>query len=82
MARPRNDDVKPKKISNTLKAARQAAGMTQEALEAASGITQQHISGIECGRQEPSIAVLRKLADALKISPGALLDGVTEGGAK
>lgn len=45
-----------------LRAHRERAGLTQEQVEEATGITQGHVSAIEVGRREPSLDVLRRLA--------------------
>lgn len=51
--------------------------MTQDQLAAASGIDSSNIRAYENGRSTPSIHSLVRLADALAIEPGALLQGLT-----
>ncbi|MBR2800978.1 MAG: helix-turn-helix transcriptional regulator [Erysipelotrichaceae bacterium] len=45
--------------------ARIASGMTQKELSGRSGVLQANISKIENGEYNPSVAVLRRLADAM-----------------
>jgi transcriptional regulator with XRE-family HTH domain len=56
-----------------LREARQRAGLTQEELEAKSGVEQTAISGLETGRiREPRWSTARKLETALGLSHGTL----------
>lgn len=52
---------------------RERAGMTQQQLSRASGVTQQMISYIEQGARAPSLETLEKLAKALAIKISDLL---------
>jgi transcriptional regulator with XRE-family HTH domain len=54
-------------------------GMTQEALEAASGFDRVYISGIERGRRNPSITAVATLAEALRIEISELFNPRTDG---
>ncbi len=47
---------------------RREKGLTQEQVEARSGISQQYLSGLEHGRRNPSIITLYELAQALDVS--------------
>jgi DNA-binding XRE family transcriptional regulator len=51
-------------VSQRIKAAREAAGLTQEALEQATGLPQSHISRLENGVHSPSSVTLEKIAKA------------------
>ena len=51
-------------VSHRIKEAREQAGLTQEALEAATGLPQSHISRLENGVHSPSSATLEKIAKA------------------
>jgi transcriptional regulator with XRE-family HTH domain len=59
-----------------LRAARKAAGMSQEALAYEAQVDRAAISVYERGGREPNLRTLLKLARALELSPVALLDGV------
>jgi transcriptional regulator with XRE-family HTH domain len=48
--------------------------MTQARLAAESGLTQAAVSGIERGRRDLSVRTLLRMAAALRIRPGALLE--------
>ncbi len=54
---------------------RRERGMTQEELAKKAKVTKFYISQLEIGiRDNPSLAVLRRLAKALGVSAGELLD--------
>ena len=55
-------------FGQSIKDARQAAGLTQENLAEQSGITTRYIMAIENENKQPSMKVLFKLIRALKIS--------------
>ena len=52
-------------IGNAISEARAKAGLTQTELSAATGIDQSDISKIERGAANPSVATLKRIADAL-----------------
>ncbi len=47
---------------------------SQEELAFEAGLHQTYASGIENGTRNPTVAVLKKIADALGIEPAALLE--------
>ncbi|CAO3456453.1 MULTISPECIES: helix-turn-helix domain-containing protein [Azospirillum] len=53
---------------------RRTRGWSQEELAFESGLHRTYISGIERGARNPTVTVLKELADALGVSPGVLLD--------
>ena len=55
-------------FGQTIKTARQAAGLTQEELAEQVGITTRYIMAIENENKQPSMKVLTKIIRALKIS--------------
>lgn len=63
-------------IGRSLRAARQRAELTMDALAERSGVSQPHLSQMENGRVSPSINTLYRLANALGISPQQLLPDV------
>ena len=52
---------------------RNARELTQEALARKAGISLGYLARLETGRQDPSLATLRKLAKALKVKLADLL---------
>ena len=60
-------------MGEKLKAARIAAGMTQQQLAAAAGLTQKDISRYESGKHEPGALTLKRLAQALGCSMDVLV---------
>ena len=58
---------------------RLAKVMTQEELAQRSGVTETTISRIESSRSEARISTVRKLAEALGISPQELIAGPAVG---
>lgn len=63
-------------IGRNLGRIRRDKGYTQEQLEALAEITQPYISGLESGARNPTITVLVRLAHALEVSVGDLIQGV------
>lgn len=63
-------------IGRTLGRTRRDKGFSQEKLEELSGITQPYISALEAGKRNPTITVLVRLAHALEVSVGDLIEGV------
>ena len=52
-----------------MRALRERAGLTQLALSAASGITNDSICRLELGRRSPQAATIERLAKALDVEP-------------
>jgi len=50
-------------------------GLSQEALAEDAGIHRTYVSDVERGARNPTVTVVEKLARALKVSAGELLDG-------
>jgi transcriptional regulator with XRE-family HTH domain len=57
---------------------RVAKGLTQEALAHAAEIDMRYVGGIERGEENPSIAVLGRIAVALDVHPADLLATTVE----
>jgi transcriptional regulator with XRE-family HTH domain len=53
---------------------RKALGLSQEDLGFEADLHRTYISGVEQGVRNPTVTVLKKIADALKIGPGALFE--------
>ena len=60
-------------VGRNVKRLRQAKKLTQEALAHAAEIDTRYVGGIERGQENPSVAVLGRLAEALDVHPSALL---------
>ena len=61
-------------FARNVRSARKAAGLTQEAVSEASGIHVTEVSRIERGLRDPRISTMLRLAEALEVSPSALID--------
>jgi transcriptional regulator with XRE-family HTH domain len=62
-------------VGKNLKRLREARGLSQEALAFECGVHRTYVSGVERGVRNPTVTVLKRIADALKVSPVELLDG-------
>ena len=76
MAGEKNMDKKA--VGCRIKAAREAAGMTQEQLTGLVGLSPAHISVIERGVKSPNLDTFVHLANALGCSADALLADVLD----
>jgi transcriptional regulator with XRE-family HTH domain len=57
-----------------LKTLRERRGMTQEQLAKKSGVGRSHLARLETGRQDPTLSTIEKLAKALGVKVGRLLE--------
>jgi len=57
-----------------LKALRKQRGWTQERLAMESGVGRSHLARLETGRQDPTLSTLEKLAKALSVKVGRLVE--------
>lgn len=62
-------------LGRTLRALREARQMSLKDLADAAGVSESFVSQIERGAANPSVASLRRLAEALDTSVGALFEG-------
>jgi transcriptional regulator with XRE-family HTH domain len=62
------------KLGKRIKQLRKHAGLTQEKLGIATGLSQTYLSGIEGGTRNPSIKTLDKIAKALGVKLSDLTD--------
>ena len=60
-------------IGKTICTLRNQAGMTQEDLSSAAGISNRFLQNLEAGEHSPSFATLFKLASALQITPDEII---------
>jgi transcriptional regulator with XRE-family HTH domain len=61
-------------LGKNLRAARDRLDLTQEEVAARSGVQAGEISRIERGKRDPQISTLEKIAAAVEMPPGRLLD--------
>lgn len=61
------------KIGKTLRAAREHAGLTQDAVATKAGITRVYVAFLEADRQSPTLNVFEKVAEAVGVRPSTLL---------
>jgi len=62
-------------VGQRIRKCRKAQGMTQADLEEVSGVSQNHISNLECGVSNLGLAALEKLAPALHVTREYLRTG-------
>lgn len=66
--------MSPRRLKTVLKQLREAADLTQAQLARKAGVGQAYIAHLEAGKkQNPSLAVLQRLAKALGVPLTALL---------
>ena len=63
-----------KRLGANVKRLRKAAGISQEEFADLAEINRTYLSDIERGARNPTVIVVARIADALKVSPGSLLD--------
>jgi transcriptional regulator with XRE-family HTH domain len=63
-----------KRLIMRLKQLRAARDMSQADLADKSGVSREYIARLETGHHDPSLSTLVKLAKALKVKPGELLE--------
>lgn len=61
-------------IGRKIRELRKAKGLTQEALAHDAGMAMRYLAGIERGEENPSLAILVRLAEALSVEPTVLFE--------
>lgn len=61
-------------LGTKLREARERSGLTQEQVAQRSGVHATEVSRIEAGKRDPRVTTLRRLAKAVEVKPGQLLD--------
>jgi len=61
-------------LGRKIREIRKRQGLSQEMLAERAGISSQYVSNIERGKENPTLDLLLKLADALKSSLGEMCD--------
>lgn len=62
-------------LGANLRAARTKLGLTQEQVAERSGVHATEVSRIEAGKRDPQVSTVERLALAVELRPGELLDG-------
>jgi transcriptional regulator with XRE-family HTH domain len=62
------------RLARNLRASRRKTGLSQEAFADEVGVHRTYMSGIERGTRNPSITIIDKIAKALGVTCGDLLD--------
>ena len=60
-------------VGRNVRQARQAAGLSQEALAYKAGIDRTYVSGVERGVRNPTVTIIARLAEALGVAAADLL---------
>lgn len=61
-------------LGKNLRAARKKLGLTQEEVAERSGVQAGEVSRIERGKRDPQVSTVERLAAAVEVPPGQLLD--------
>lgn len=67
-------------FGKVLRRLRMEAGLTQEELGFEAELRRTYVSILELGQQQPSLTTIIKIAQALKRTPGSLMDMVMDEG--
>ena len=67
-------------FGKVLRRLRMEAGLTQEELGFEAELRRTYVSILELGQQQPSLTTIIKIAQALNLTPGSLLDMVMNEG--
>lgn len=63
---------------DVLRRYRRKAGMTQEQLAGLAGISTSFLGMMEIGQKWPNVDMLVRIADALQVRPGEMVDALVE----
>jgi transcriptional regulator with XRE-family HTH domain len=74
VARPNTDDPYMGDLGRNLREARERLELTQEQIADRSGVHATEVSRIEAGKRDPQLSTIQRLAEAVELTPGQLLD--------
>jgi transcriptional regulator with XRE-family HTH domain len=66
--------MSPDNFAMRLKHLRERKGLTQEELAEKAGLSRGYVSRLEIGRHDPPLSLVRRLAKALRVKVGRLVD--------
>lgn len=69
-------------VGRNLRRLREAKGLSQEALAHSADLTTRYVGGIERGTENPTVAALGRLAEALSVKPADLVADLAIGDAE
>jgi transcriptional regulator with XRE-family HTH domain len=72
----RAEDCGMSALGANLREARERLGLTQEEVAHRSGVHATEVSRMEAGKRDPQVSTLERLAKAVEVKPGQLLDGL------
>jgi transcriptional regulator with XRE-family HTH domain len=72
----RAEDCDMTDLGPNLREARERLGLTQEEVAHRSGVHATEVSRMEAGKRDPQISTLERLAKAVEVTPGQLLNGL------
>jgi transcriptional regulator with XRE-family HTH domain len=61
-------------LGTNLREARERLGLTQEQVAQRSGVHATEVSRIEAGKRDPQVSTVERLAEAVEMKPGQLLE--------
>jgi transcriptional regulator with XRE-family HTH domain len=61
-------------MAKRLRQLRDERGLSQRALAEKAGISREYLARLETGRQDPTLSTLEKIAKALKVRVGTIVD--------
>jgi transcriptional regulator with XRE-family HTH domain len=61
-------------LGTNLRETRERLGLTQEQVAQRSGVHSTEVSRIEAGKRDPKVSTLERLAEAVEVKPGRLLE--------
>jgi transcriptional regulator with XRE-family HTH domain len=68
------DDCRVGDLGANLREARKKLGLTQEQVAERSGVHATEVSRIEAGKRDPQVSTVLRLAAAVQVRPGELLE--------
>ena len=67
--------ARQRRFGDNVRAARQSAGLTQDAVAHASGLARAYVGALEAGHRNPSLETICRLALALEVDAAELAQG-------